>query len=173
MKRLIFSFFKLFYSQFEPRNHSVKKMFLLFFFQKIIGINRKVPWPVHFTSTIKAHEKISRGTLEPGGAPGNYIDARNGIIIEENVWIGPNVSIVSMNHDLSNYNEYIKTQPIRIGKNSLLLNGCTVLPGVSLAEHTVVAAGAVVTKSFDESDVLLGGVPAKVLKKLSFYKHLK
>ncbi len=117
MKKLILFFFKLVYPQFIPKNHSVKKLFLLFFLQKIIGINRRVPWPVHFTSAIKAHEKIVKGTLEPGAAPGNYIDARNGIILGENVWIGPNVSIISMNHDLNNYEKYIETEPVEIGKN--------------------------------------------------------
>jgi len=128
-----------------------------------------VPWPVHFTSTIKAHEKIEKGTLEPGAAPGNYIDGRNGIILGENVWIGPNVSIISMNHDLNNYEKYIETVPIEIGKNSLLLNRCTILPGVKLADHTVVAAGAVVSKSFSEGNILIGGIPAKVIKILAPY----
>jgi acetyltransferase-like isoleucine patch superfamily enzyme len=45
-----------------------------------------------------------------------------------------------------------------------------VLPGIKLAEHTIVAAGAVVTKSFLDGDCVIAGVPAKVVKKIDSYK---
>jgi len=150
--------------------YSVKKLFIIFFMQKIIGINRKVPWPVHFTSQIKNYKKISKTTgKNPGDSIGCYIDANNGIIIKENVWIGPKVSIISKNHSLTNYTEYKEYPPVIIGKNSLLLTNCVILPGVELGEHTVVAAGAVVTKSFPDKNQLLGGNPAKLIKTLPSY----
>ena len=152
--------------------YSVKKMFLIFFMQKIIGVNRKVPWPVHFTSFVKSHENIKKKTAKnPGAAPGCYIDGRNGIIIEENVWIGPNVSIISQNHSLTKYTNYKKANPIKIGKNSLLTTGCIILPEVELGEHTIVAAGAVVTKSFPEKNQVLAGNPAKVIKVIDDYEN--
>lgn len=45
-----------------------------------------------------------------------YLDGRNGIEIGENTWIGPKVSIISMNHDINNYQNYIKDKPIKIEK---------------------------------------------------------
>lgn len=41
--------------------------------------------------------------------------------------------------------------------------GVTILPGVTIADNTVVAAGAVVTKSFSAGSIV-GGNPAKVIK---------
>ena len=41
--------------------------------------------------------------------------------------------------------------------------GVTILPGVTIADNTVVAAGAVVTKSFPVGSII-GGNPAKVIK---------
>lgn len=41
--------------------------------------------------------------------------------------------------------------------------GVTILPGVTIADNTVVAAGAVVTKSFPAGSII-GGNPAKVIK---------
>ena len=150
--------------------YSVKKMFVVFFMQKIIGINRKVPWPVHYTSQIKNPENITKKSgKNPGGAMGCYIDARNGIVLEENVWIGPGVSIISQNHSLTKYTDYLDSSPIIIKKNSILLANSIILPGVELGEHTVVAAGAVVTKSFLEKNKLIGGNPAKVIKILVDY----
>ena len=137
--------------------------------QKLVGSNKKVKWPVHFTSVIIAPEKIIRGTKAPGYAMGCFIDGRNGIFIGDNVWIGPRVSLISQNHEENNFSKYTVEKPIVIGKNSLLTANCIVLPGVELGEHTIVAAGAVVTKSFLEGNQVLGGVPAKVIKKLEEY----
>jgi len=173
MKTLVLKFFKLFYKQMDLSvYYSAKNLFIIFFMQKIFGINKKVPWPVHFTSQIKNHKKIVKKTKKnPGSAAGCYIDGRNGIIFEENVWIGPHVSVISQNHSLTDYTNYFNGNPIIIGKNSLLLTGCIILPEVVLGEHTVVAAGAVVTKSFSEKNQLIGGNPAKLIKKLDDYKE--
>ena len=140
-----------------------------FFVQKIIGINRSIPWPVHWTSRIKSPELISPGSRFPGLSPGCYIDARNGIEIEENVWIGPGVKIISMNHDLHDYYKYTKAPPIILRKNCWIGAGAILLSGVELGEHTIVAAGAVVTKSFVEGNYVIGGNPAKPIKTIDCY----
>ncbi len=132
--------------------------------------NRSVKWPVHFTSVIIEPKKIKPGTKAPGFSMGCFIDGRNGIEIGENVWIGPRVSLISQNHDENDYTKYVKASPIIIGKNSLLTANCVILPEVELGEHTIVAAGAVVTKSFKEGNQIIGGVPAKVIKKLADYR---
>lgn len=140
-----------------------------FVIQKIIGLNRHVSWPVHWTSKIVAPENIIRGTRFPGLGSGCHIDGRNGIEFGNNVWIGPRVSIISMNHDLNCYFRYKKADPIKIGSNCWLGVNAVILPSVILGEHTIVAAGAVVTKEFPEGNQVLAGVPAKVVKKLPEY----
>ncbi len=174
MKRVVvnifgFLLFRWAYPGFDYRIYPFRKLLKCFVAQKIFRINGHVPWPVHWTSEIKGHEKIIRGTETPGSMMGCYIDGRNGIELGENVWIGPKVSIISMDHDLTNYNQYRVEVPIRVGRNSLLTSGCVILPGVQLGDHTVVAAGAVVTRSFPDGDQLLAGVPAEVVKKLEPY----
>jgi len=171
MRNIVLKFFSLFYKQMDLSvYYSVKEMFLVFFMQKIIGFNRKVPWPVHYTSQIKSYKNITKATNKnPGRSLGCYLDGRNGIVIEENVLIGPNVSIISQNHSLTDYDDYIKGKPIKIGKNSILLTGCIILPEVELGEHTIVAAGAVVTKSFPSKNQVLAGNPAKVIKEIDDY----
>ena len=172
VKSIIYKLFTLIYKQYTPSGQSIKELLLMAFVQKIIGINRSVPWPVHYTSCVKGHENIHSKTEIVGEAIKNYIDGRNGIILEENVWLGPNVSIISQNHNENNYKEYSKASPIIIHKNSLLLANCVILPEVELGEHTIVAAGAVVTKSFLEGNQMIGGVPARVIKKLDNYIEL-
>lgn len=140
-----------------------------FFIQKVVGVNRNIPWPVHWTSRIKSPEMIKPGSRFPGLSPGCYIDARNGIEIEDNVWIGPGVKIVSMNHDLRDYYQYTSARPIIIRKNCWVGAGAILLSGVELGEHTVVAAGAVVTKSFIAGNHILAGNPARQIKSLDPY----
>ncbi len=154
---------------FADKKFPADKMLKHFFYQKILRKNARVPWPVHPTSVFKSPEKIQRGTRCPGLAPFCYIDARNGINIGKNTWIGPRVSIISMNHDINDYTKYSKSPPIRIGDNCWIGTGAIITAGVALGDHTVVAAGSVVTKSF-EGNVLIGGVPAKIIKKLEQYK---
>jgi hypothetical protein len=149
--------------------HSAKIVLKHWFLQKILRINGTVPWPVHPTSRVIKPENIQRGTRTPGLSLSCHIDGRNGIILGRNVWIGPRVSIISMNHDVNNFHNYISDGPVVINKNSWLGANCTILPGVHIGEHTVVAAGAVVAKSFPEGDQVLAGVPARVVKKLEPY----
>ena len=161
----------LLYPRYDLETNPHNEMLLLryAFMQKILGFNRHVPWPVHWSSQIKAPEKIQPGSRTPGLGIGCYIDGRNGIVLEENVWIGPHVSLISMNHDLEDYNRYIQAEPIVIRRDSWLAANCVILPGVELGPHTVVAAGAIVTRSFPEGNLVLGGNPAKVIKTLAPY----
>jgi len=62
-----------------------------------------------------------------------------------------------------NYNSHDKSvPPIKIGKNCWLGANSVILPGVELGDNVIVAAGAVVTKSFS-NNLVIGGVPAKIL----------
>ncbi len=144
------------------------KLLKFFVYQKIFRKNAHVPWPVHPTTVIKSPENIQRGTRFPGLSPFCYLDGRNGIIIGKNTWMGPRVSIISMDHDLNDYARYVKKNPIVIGDNCWIGAGAIITSGVSLGDHTVVAAGAVVTKSF-ENNVLIAGVPAKKIRDLENY----
>ena len=165
----IYLFLKIFGGEaFANRRFSPKVLLKHFFLQKILRINSHVPWPVHPTTVIKSPENIIKGNRNPGLSPWCYLDGRNGIIIGNNTWIGPRVSLISMNHDIYNFNRYIKAEPIRIGNNCWIATGAIITAGVQLGDHTIVAAGAVVTKSFPRN-VLLAGVPAKIVKKLEDY----
>ena len=74
-----------------------------------------------------------------------------------------------MNHQKDRYEQYVKEDPIIIGDNCWLATNATILPGVRLENHVIVAAGAVVTKSIPEDYVIIAGVPACVEKKIAPY----
>lgn len=175
MKKILLTLIKLInkaiYPSYDIENsvHSQIVIFKIGFFQKILGFNRKVPWPVHWTSHVNSFENIDPGTRTPGLAKNCHIDGRNGIKLGSNVWIGPDVKIISMNHDVNNYHQYVKADPVKIANNCWIGAGAIILPEVELGEHTVVAAGSVVTKKFLEGNQIIGGNPAKIIKKLQNY----
>jgi acetyltransferase-like isoleucine patch superfamily enzyme len=172
IKNTIYFILKIFGGEnFANRKFNPLTLFKFLIIQKIFRINSHVPWPVHWTSQIKSPEEIEKGTRNPGMGMGCYLDGRNGIIIGKNTWIGPRVSIISMNHNTENYHKYMNEKPIRIGDNCWIATNAVILPGVELGNHVVIAAGAIVTKSFKENDILIAGVPAKVVKKLGKYEE--
>ena len=74
-----------------------------------------------------------------------------GITLEDNILIGPHANIISVNH--------LAEPQARRG----IIANATILPGVTVGENAIVAAGAVVSKDVPPNTVV-GGVPAKIIK---------
>ncbi|MDQ0639707.1 acetyltransferase-like isoleucine patch superfamily enzyme [Pedobacter sp. W3I1] len=89
-----------------------------------------------------------------------------GITIEDEVLIGPRVNLVTENHPLDkNDRRALMTKPIIIKQRAWIGAGATILPGVTIGENAVVAAGAVVSKDVPGNTVV-GGVPARMIKSI-------
>ncbi|WP_018618969.1 sugar O-acetyltransferase [Spirosoma luteum] len=89
-----------------------------------------------------------------------------GITIEDEVQIGPRVNLTSENHPLDPADRTtLIPRPIVIKRNAWIGAGATILPGVTIGENSVVAAGAVVSRDVPPNTVV-AGVPAKVVKYL-------
>ena len=87
-----------------------------------------------------------------------------GITIEDDVLIGPKVNLITENHPLDPADrQALLLQPIVIKRNAWIGAGATILPGVTIGENAVVAAGAVVHKDV-APNTIAGGVPAKFIK---------
>lgn len=92
---------------------------------------------------------------------------QGGIFIGDGVLIGHNVVLATLNHAKSPCDRStMLPAPIHIGKNVWIGANATVLPGVTIGDGSIVAAGAVVNRDVPENTVV-GGVPAKVIKHLS------
>lgn len=113
-------------------------------------------------------EKLRIGN-NVGISQGAFISVRGSLEIGDETIIGPNVTIIAENHTSSNINVPIRLQGvsrkgIRIGKNCWIGAGATILDGVSIGDGAIIAAGAVVTKNIGSNEIV-GGVPAKLIKK--------
>ena len=89
------------------------------------------------------------------------------IRIGNNCLIGPDVCIYTAGHRLEPEGRTLDVygMPITIGNDVWIGGNSTILPGVTIGDGAVVAAGAVVTKDV-EPNTIVGGVPAKVIKKI-------
>ena len=87
-----------------------------------------------------------------------------GITIEDNVLIAPKVNLLSESHPVEpNYRQSLVPGHIHIRKNAWIGASATILPGVTIGENAVVAAGAIVYKDVPANTVV-GGIPAKQIK---------
>lgn len=89
-----------------------------------------------------------------------------GIDVEDDVLIGPDVKILSVNHPLDSKNRRgVILKSVKIKRNVWIGAGVTVCPGVTIGENSVIGAGSVVTKDVP-SNTLYAGVPAKFIKNI-------
>jgi maltose O-acetyltransferase len=89
--------------------------------------------------------------------------------IGNNVMIGPNCGIYTVNHPMTpkGRRQYLaQAKPVTIGNDVWFGGSVTVLPGVTIGNNVVVAAGAVVTKDVPDN-TLVAGVPAKIIHPLA------
>ncbi len=89
-----------------------------------------------------------------------------GIEIGDKTMIGPNVTIVTVNHEINPETRINSIpKPVKIGKNVWIGAGCTILPGVIIGENSIIGAGSVVTKNVP-ANIVVAGNPAKLIKKI-------
>lgn len=96
---------------------------------------------------------------------------RGGIYIDDEVFIGPKVNLITINHDINPFNRNTTIcKPIHIEKRVWIGVAATILPGVRIGENSIIGANAVVTKDV-LSNTIVGGNPAKVIKTIDVEKY--
>lgn len=165
---------RLLMAMLETKGTSAPVTFKVFWQQKILGANREVPWPVSPESIVGSSDKIKIGVgCAPGLGPWCYIQGKNGIEFGDYTLVAPRVSVISANHDIHDIHRHVSARPIKIGAYCWLGVNSTILPEVELGPHTIVAAGAVVTKSFPKGYCVLAGTPARIVKELDSDKVIE
>lgn len=95
-----------------------------------------------------------------------HFQDHGGVTLGDGCQIGHNVVFATLNHGLQPSERGITyPAPIIIGKNVWVGSNSTILQGVTIGDNAVVAAGAVVTKDV-EPGTIVGGVPARFIKKI-------
>lgn len=92
------------------------------------------------------------------------------VTIGSHVNLAQGITVTALNHNFEDAGlrideQGISTKPVVIGDDVWIGTNAVILPGVTIGQHVVVAAGAVVTKDVP-ANTLVAGVPAKVVKSI-------
>lgn len=92
---------------------------------------------------------------------------QGGITIGNDTNIGPKVVIATINHGFAAEDRHTNyLAPVNIGNYVWIGASVVILPGVTIGDNAIIGAGAVVTKDV-EANTIVGGVPAKFIKKIN------
>lgn len=143
------------------------------FMQKVVGYNRRIPFPVSHRNNIGSSENLKFHPDDMNNFQnfGCYFQNFGGLIdIGKGTYIAPNVGIITQNHSIINLDKHTEAKDVIIGEKCWIGMNSMILPGTILGDNTIVGAGSVVTKSFIEGNCVLVGNPAKILKKINHDK---
>ena len=112
----------------------------------------KYNWLVQHKDNLELGYKTDIGAF-------TYINAKNKVIIEDNVQIGSHCSIYSLSTIDDKEGEVVLKNNCKIGTHSV------VMPGVTVGENSIIGAFSFVTEDIPDN-VVAFGVPAKVVRKL-------
>lgn len=122
---------------------------------------------IHRNSNIEHPWNLEMGNLSSIGE-NSWIYCLDKIKIGQKCTIGKDVYLITGSHDVSDLNFELITKPIIINDGCWLTTGVYVMPGVQLAEFTVVGAKSLVLMDTQPFDVIVGS-PARFYKKREFY----
>ena len=90
------------------------------------------------------------------------------IVIEDDVFFGPNVYVTDQNHAFDDLSlpigkQSMPEEPVRIGAGSWIGTNSVVLPGVTIGKHVAIGAGSIVTSDLPDNCAAVGS-PARVIQ---------
>lgn len=112
----------------------------------------KYCWLVRHKKNLKLGKKTDIGAF-------TYINAKNGVVIEERAQIGSHCSIYSISTIDGKEGKVVLKKNCKIGSHSVIM------PGVTIGENSIIGAFSFVTRDIP-GDCVAWGVPAKVKKRV-------
>lgn len=94
-----------------------------------------------------------------------HFQDQGGIYIGDDVLIGHNVVLATVNHEIDPYNRRCNYAPIKIGNRVWIGSNAVITQNVTIGDGAIIAAGAIVTHDVPENTIV-GGVPAKIIREI-------
>jgi maltose O-acetyltransferase len=146
-------------------SHTVRYILYKYIFKVKIPVDSIIYWRCRFFNPTGVY--IGHNSIIGNDA---FLDGREGLFIGNNVNIAGEFRVYTMEHDITDSEFSSVGGPVTIKDWVYIGTRVTVLPGVTIGEGAVVAAGSVVTKSV-EPWTLVGGCPAKFIKNRPIVKY--
>lgn len=125
----------------------------------------------HFEHIIKRKCELIIGN-QVGITSNHYFDCNGGIYVGNYVQIA-GLNSIFMTHSIDLKENRQDAEPIYIGNYTFIGARSTMLKGSSIGNYCIIAAGAVVSKRFNDDYRLVGGVPAHDIKSVEGYKFFE
>ena len=136
------------------------------FLSEIIGseIDSSTTIFVPFHTNFGRHIRIGKNVFINHAC--TFLDL-GGITIEDHVQVGPKVNIITENHPVDpSQRNMLNLKSVLVKRNAWIGAAATILPGVTIGENAIIAAGAVVHKDVD-ANTIVGGIPARIIKTIN------
>jgi len=146
-------------------SHTIRNLFYRHFLRIKLPKNSIIYWKCRFFAPEGIH--IGQNSIIGNNA---FLDGRKGLYIGNNVNIASEVMIYTMEHNISSLTFIHTGASVSISDWVFIGSRVIILPGVTVGEGAVLASGAVVTKDV-EPWTMVGGVPAKFIKKRRVVKY--
>ncbi len=132
-----------------------------------------VPYNEQYNACFINYEEGEVPNIAPGVVVNGLIDCRGKVTLEKDVFTGHDIMILTSFHDYTKFGYERKLhggfKPVHVKEGVWLATRCVIMPGVTVGEHAVVAAGAVVTKDVLPYTVV-AGIPARVIQEIPHEK---
>lgn len=132
------------------------------YFYRRAGMTFPSSSSIHWRAEFYAPESIVIGEHCTIGDSA-FLDGRSGLTIGDSVNLGSHVTIYTRQHDVDSPDFAEVGGPVTIGTHAWVASHAIVLPGITIGEGAVVAAGSVVTKDVAPY-TLVGGNPARPIR---------
>jgi len=131
----------------------MKKRFENWVYPKVEEVKlTKYNWMVQHKKKLELGKETDIGAF-------TYINAKNGVIIEDNVQVGSHCSIYSVSTIDGKEGEVVLKRNCKIGSHSVIM------PGIMVGENSIIGAFSFVNKDIPKN-VIAFGVPVKIIRKL-------
>lgn len=133
-----------------------------------LGRPQKAPMGLNCSISRLSNLRFHPDDLNNLQSPNLYIqNYRAEVELGRGTYIGPNVGLITANHNPLNLDQHLEAKPIYLGENCWIGMNSVILPGVTLGPNTVVGAGSIVTRSFPDGYRIIAGNPARSIRKLT------
>jgi acetyltransferase-like isoleucine patch superfamily enzyme len=134
----------------------------LWYYRKVMGFQIGKDSSIFMNCTFDAAKGFKMGANSVINA-NCRLDTRGGIDIGDNVSISSEVIILTADHDMNSPNFAGRNKPIKINDYVWIGTRVLILPGISIGNGAIAAAGSVITKDIVDYSVV-AGIPGKVIK---------
>ena len=142
----------------DDKNHEKTKVF---FCKLAVFLNLREQKLLNHPGSIGKNIHLGKNVFINSGC---RFQDQGGIYIGDNVLIGHNVVLATLNHNENPQKRgNLIPAPIKIGNDVWIGSNVTVTPGVTIGDNAIVAAGAVVTRDVEENTIV-AGVPARYIR---------